>query len=77
MRVVLRSARWPSVWRVPVGECGCCELGWGHIAVGWCVVVGEWGRGSRVVGVKYSCWLSAYRCKMAWVLGVCVGSQVS
>ena len=27
--------------------------------------------------VKYSCWLSAYRCKKAWVLGLCVGSQGS
>ena len=45
--------------------------------MGWCVVVGEWGRGSLVVGVKYSYWLSAYRCKMAWVLRLCVESQVS
>ena len=29
------------------------------------------------MGVKYSCWLSAYRCKKVWVQGLCVGSQVS
>ena len=29
------------------------------------------------MGVKYSCWLSAYRCKKVWVQGLRVGSQVS
>ena len=29
------------------------------------------------MGVKYSCLLSAYRCKKVWVQGLHVGSQVS
>ena len=29
------------------------------------------------MGVKYSCLLSAYRCKKVWVQGLRVGSQVS
>ena len=65
------------MWRVPVSGCECCRFVWGRIAVGLCAVVGWLGRDSLVVGVKCSCWLSACRCKLAWVLALCVGSQVS
>ena len=78
--VLLRAVRWLSVWHVPEVGCGCCRLELGHIAVWMDVVAGWLEKGSLDAGLKCSCLLSAYRCRLAGVMVQwlwCVGNQVS